>query len=59
MAKKLADAEASIGATKAKALTNVKDIAGDTVVSVVNALSNLNVSKDEVDRALTTVSPEK
>jgi F-type H+-transporting ATPase subunit b len=59
LAKKLADAESSIGATKAKALTNVKDIAGDTVVSIVNALANLNVSKDEVDRTLTTVSAEK
>ena len=30
----------------------VKDIAGDTVVSIVGALSNATVSKDEVDRAL-------
>ncbi len=52
LAKKLADAEASIGATKTKALSSVKDIAGDTVVSIVGALSNVNVTKDEVDRAL-------
>ncbi|HEX2841969.1 F0F1 ATP synthase subunit B' [Hyphomicrobium sp.] len=52
LAKKLADAETSIGATKDKALASVKDIAGDTVVSIVGALSNVNVSKDEVDRAL-------
>lgn len=53
LAKKLADAETSIGATKDKALASVKDIAGDTVISIVGALSNIKVSKDEVDRALT------
>jgi F-type H+-transporting ATPase subunit b len=52
LGKKLADAEASIAATKDKALASVKDIAGDAVVSIVNALSNVNVSKDEVDRAV-------
>ncbi|MDQ8699369.1 F0F1 ATP synthase subunit B' [Hyphomicrobium sp. LHD-15] len=56
LAKKLADAETSIGATKAKALASVKDIAGDTVVSIVGALTNLSVSKDELDRALTSGS---
>ncbi len=56
LAKKLADAETSIGATKAKALASVKDIAGDTVVSIVGALTNLSVSKDELDRALTSSS---
>ena len=52
LAKKLGDAEAGIAATKDKALASVKDIAGDTVVSIVGALSNATVSKDEVDRAL-------
>jgi len=52
LAKKLADAEASIGATKDKALASVKDIAGDTVASIVSALTNLSVSKDEVNKAL-------
>jgi F-type H+-transporting ATPase subunit b len=56
LAKKLADAETSIGATKAKALASVKDIAGDTVVSIVGTLTNLSVSKDDLDRALATSS---
>lgn len=59
LAKKLADAEASIGATKAKALASVKDIAGDTVVAIVGALSGANVSKDEVDRALAASGAQK
>jgi F-type H+-transporting ATPase subunit b len=59
LAKKLAEAEASIGATKTKALASVKDIAGDTVVSIVSALTNVNVSKDEVDRALTSSGADK
>ncbi|WP_295556383.1 F0F1 ATP synthase subunit B' [uncultured Hyphomicrobium sp.] len=52
LAKKLADAEASIGATKDKALASVKDIAGDTVTAIVGALSNVSATKDEIDRAL-------
>lgn len=52
LARKLADAEASIGATKTKALASVKDIAGDTVTAIVGALSNVNATKDEIDRAL-------
>lgn len=52
LAKKLADAEASIAATKTKALASVKDIAGDTVVEIVNALTNINVTKDEAVRAI-------
>ena len=52
LAKKLADAEASIAATKNKALASVKDIAGDTVVEIVNALTNINVTKDEAVRAI-------
>lgn len=56
LAKKLADAEASIGATKTKALASVQDIAADTVVSIVGALSNVTVSKDEVSRVLASGS---
>lgn len=52
LAKKLADAEASISATKEKALASVKDIAGDTAASIVSALTNVNVSKDEIVRAV-------
>lgn len=59
LAKKLADAEAAINATKAKALANVKDIASDTAVAIVGALSSVPVSKDEVDRALASTGAEK
>lgn len=59
LAKKLADAEAAIGATKAKALAGVKDIAGETVTAIVGALSNVTVSKDEVDSALATSGAKK
>lgn len=52
LASKLADAEASITATKTKALASVKDIAGDTVVQIVSALTNINVTKDEAVRAI-------
>jgi F-type H+-transporting ATPase subunit b len=59
LAKKLADAETAIGATKEKALASVKDIAGETVVAIVSALTNAGASKDEVDRALAAVGAEK
>lgn len=59
LAKKLADAEAAIGATKAKALAGVKDIAGETVTAIVGALSNVTVSKDEVDSALAASGAKK
>lgn len=52
LASKLAGAEASIAATKTKALASVKDIAGDTVVQIVSALTNINVTKDEAVRAI-------
>lgn len=52
LAKKLADAETSINATKEKALASVNEIAGDTVTAIVSTLSNANASKDEIDRAL-------
>lgn len=59
LAKKLADAEAGIGATKAKALASVKDIAGETAAAIVGTLSNVNVSKDEIDRALAAAGGNK
>ncbi len=52
LASKLTSAEASIAATKTKALTSVKDIAGDTVVEIVNRLTNISVTKDEAVRAI-------
>jgi F-type H+-transporting ATPase subunit b len=59
LARKLADAEASIGATKAKALTSVKDIAGETVAAIVGTLSNVTPTKDEIDRALAAPGADK
>jgi F-type H+-transporting ATPase subunit b len=59
LARKLADAEAAISATKTKALTSVKDIAADTAVAIVGTLTNVNVAKDEVDRALASASADK
>jgi F-type H+-transporting ATPase subunit b len=59
LARKLADAEASIGATKAKALTSVKDIAGETVAVIVGTLSNVTPTKDEIDRALAAAGADK
>lgn len=59
LAKKLADAETSIGATKVKALASVKDIAGDTVTAIVGALSNVNTTKDDIDRALASSGANK
>jgi F-type H+-transporting ATPase subunit b len=59
LGKKLSDAEASIGATKTKALASVKDIAGDTVAAIVGALTSVNATKDEIDRALAASGAEK
>lgn len=59
LAKKLADAETSIGETKSKALASVKDIAGDTATAIVGALSNVNATKDEIERALAAVGGNK
>lgn len=52
LAQKLSDAEARIGATKAKALTSVNDIAGDTVSAIVSQLTGQSVSPDEVAKVL-------
>ena len=59
LAGKLAEAEAAIGATKAKALAGVKDIASDAVEAIVGTLTNATVSKDEVARALAASGAEK
>ncbi|MCC7252219.1 F0F1 ATP synthase subunit B' [Hyphomicrobium sp.] len=59
LARKLADAEAAIDATKTKALASVKDIAGDAVVSIVGTLSNVNATKDEIARALAASGADK
>ncbi len=56
LARKLASAEDAIAATKAKALESVKDIAGETATDIVNALTNLSPTKDEVSRALASPS---
>jgi len=59
LARKLADAEASIAATKAKALGGVKDIAGDTVMAIVSALTGGSIAKDEADRAVAASGTNK
>lgn len=59
LARKLADAEGAIAATKTKALASVKDIAGDTVTAIVGTLTGSAVTKDEVDRALKALSADK
>lgn len=52
LAQKLADAEASIAATKQKALSSVRDIAAETAELIVSKLTSLPVSKDEIARAI-------
>ena len=54
LAAKLASADESIAATKTKALASVKYIAGDTAASIVAALTNVNVSKDDIARAVSS-----
>lgn len=49
---KLAEAEASIAASKSKALASVGDIAADSVGAIVDKLIGQNVSRDEISRAL-------
>ena len=50
--RKLADAEARIAQSKAKAMASVGDIAADTASAVVGKLLGKEVTKDEVQRAL-------
>jgi F-type H+-transporting ATPase subunit b len=51
-AKKLADAEARIAATKEKALASVGEIASEIAGPVIKQLTGKDVSADEVKRAL-------
>jgi F-type H+-transporting ATPase subunit b len=59
LAGKLAEAETSIADKKSEALASVKDIAGDTVTAIVGALSSVNATKDEIDRALAAAGGNK
>jgi F-type H+-transporting ATPase subunit b len=52
IAAKLADAEAQIAQSKAKAMANVGDIAAETAAAVVAKLLGKEVPRDEVQRAL-------
>ncbi len=52
LAKKLDDAEASIAATKSKALESVSDIAGETASAIVSKLIGANVSAADAQKAL-------
>jgi F-type H+-transporting ATPase subunit b len=54
IAKKLADAETRIAQTKANALASVNTIAGELAGAIVAKLIGREVSKDEVQKALTT-----
>lgn len=52
LAAKLAETEKRIGETKARALTSVNDIAADTAVAVVRALTGKDVTVEEARKAL-------
>ena len=52
IARRLADAEARIDQSKARAMAGVGEIAGDTAGAIVARLIGKEVSKDEVRRAL-------
>jgi F-type H+-transporting ATPase subunit b len=52
IARQLTEAEARIAQTKAKALSNVSDIAGEVAAAVVARLIGREVSRDEVQKAL-------
>jgi F-type H+-transporting ATPase subunit b len=52
IASKLTEAERRIADTKAKALANVGDIAGEVAGAIIARLIGKEVSKDEVQRAL-------
>jgi len=58
IAGELAAAEARIGDTKAKALAGVSDIAADVAGAIVARLTGTQVSKDEVEKALTMRAAE-
>lgn len=52
LARKLADAEARIAATKSKALLSVSEIANDTVSAIVTQLTGQTASREEISTAL-------
>lgn len=58
LAAKLADAEALIAQTKDKALASVGEISSDVAGAIVARLLGQEVSKDEVQRALTPRAAE-
>jgi F-type H+-transporting ATPase subunit b len=58
IAAKLADAERRIGEAKAKALANVDDIVSDVAGAIVTRLIGTEVSKEEVQKALTRQAAE-
>jgi F-type H+-transporting ATPase subunit b len=57
-AKKLAEAEARITATKGKALASVSEIAAEIAGPVVKQLTGKDVSADEIKRALSAGAAE-
>jgi F-type H+-transporting ATPase subunit b len=58
IAQQVADAERRIAETKAKALASVGDIAGDVAGAIVARLIGKEVSRDEVQKALTMRAAE-
>jgi F-type H+-transporting ATPase subunit b len=50
---KVSEAEARIGATKSRALESVSEVAADSAAMIVERLIGENVSRDEIERALT------
>ena len=58
ISRQLADAERRIAETKAKALASVSDIAGDVAGAIVTRLIGKEVSKDDVQKALTMRAAE-
>jgi F-type H+-transporting ATPase subunit b len=58
IARQVADAEARIQTSKAKALSGVNEIAADTAGAIVAKLLGKEVGKDEIQRALTPRAAE-
>jgi len=54
IAAKLVEAERRVGETKSAALARVNDVAAETVGAIVNKVSGLEVTADEVRSALAT-----
>jgi F-type H+-transporting ATPase subunit b len=58
IARQVADAEARIQTSKAKALSGVNEIAADTAGAIVAKLLGKEVGRDEIQRALTPRAAE-